>query len=77
MNGPLAGKTFVLTGTLRTLTRATAADLIRARGGRVTDSVSRKTDYVVVGVDPGTKLATARATGVPTLGEEAFLALVR
>jgi DNA ligase (NAD+) len=76
-SGPLARKTFVLTGTLRTLTREAAADLIRARGGRVTDSVSRRTGYVVVGTEPGAKLARARALGVPTLGEEAFLALVR
>jgi DNA ligase (NAD+) len=75
--GPLAGKTFVLTGTLGTLTREQAAERIRARGGRVTESVSRATDYVVVGAEPGEKAARARSLGVSTLGERAFLALVR
>jgi DNA ligase (NAD+) len=75
--GPLAGKTFVLTGTLGTLTREQAAERIRARGGRVTENVSRATDHVVVGGAPGEKLARARVLGIPTLREEAFLALVR
>ena len=74
--GPLAGKTFVLTGALRALTRDAAADRIRARGGSVTDRVSPTTDYVVVGAEPGEKLARARALGRPTLREDAFLALV-
>ena len=74
--GPLADKTFVLTGTLTTLTREQAAERIRARGGRVAGSVSRATDYVVVGAEPGEKLSRARLLGVPTLGERAFLALV-
>jgi len=72
----LAGKTFVLTGALRALTRDAAADRIRARGGSVTDRVSPTTDYVVVGAEPGEKLARARALGRPTLREDAFLALV-
>ncbi|MBI1846525.1 MAG: NAD-dependent DNA ligase LigA [Candidatus Rokubacteria bacterium] len=76
-HGPLAGQTFVLTGALRALAREEAADRIRRRGGRVTDGVSRRTDYVVVGAGPGAKRARARALGVPTLGEDAFLALVR
>jgi DNA ligase (NAD+) len=76
-HGALAGKTFVLTGALHGLTREEAAERIQRRGGRVTDSVSRRTDYVVVGAEPGAKLARARALGVPTLGEDAFLALVR
>jgi DNA ligase (NAD+) len=75
--GPLAGQTFVLTGALATLTREDAAARIRRRGGRVTDGVSRETDYVVVGAAPGAKLARARALGVPTLGERELLALVR
>ena len=75
--GPLAGKTFVLTGTLRGLTRGEAAERIARCGGRVTDGVSRRTDYVVVGAEPGVKLARARALGVPTVGEDALLALVR
>ena len=57
--GPMAGKTFVLTGTLPTLTREEATEAIIAAGGRVTGSVSRKTDYVVAGESPGSKLAQA------------------
>jgi DNA ligase (NAD+) len=75
--GPLTGKTFVLTGALRGLTREAAAERVRARGGRVTDGVSRATDYVVVGAEPGAKLARARTLGIPTLDEGAFLALLR
>jgi NAD-dependent DNA ligase len=74
--GSLAGKTFVLTGTLHGLTRDEAAERIRDRGGRVMNDVSRATDYVVVGAQPGTKVARARALGVPMLGEDAFGALV-
>jgi DNA ligase (NAD+) len=71
--GPLAGKTMVLTGTLRTLSRDEARDRIEALGGRVTDSVSRKTDLLVVGEEPGEKLSQARRLGVTTLDERAFL----
>jgi len=67
--GPLAGKTFVLTGTLPTLSRQQAADLIVAAGGRVSGSVSAKTDYVVVGEDAGSKLARARELGIAFLDE--------
>jgi DNA ligase (NAD+) len=74
--GPHAGKTFVLTGALATLTREQAAERIRTRGGRVSESVSRATDYVVVGAEPGDKLTRARSLGIRTLGERAFLALV-
>jgi DNA ligase (NAD+) len=73
---PLDGKTLVLTGSLRSLTRDQARDLILRLGGRVTGSVSRKTDYVVVGEDPGSKADDARRLGVTTLDEPAFLALV-
>jgi DNA ligase (NAD+) len=73
---PLEGKTLVLTGSLRTLTRDQSRDLILRLGGRVTGSVSRKTDYVVVGEDPGSKADDARRLGVPVLDEAAFLALV-
>jgi DNA ligase (NAD+) len=73
---PLAGKTFVLTGTLQSLTREAARDLIQRLGGRVTSTVSRRTDYVVVGEAPGSKAEEARRLGVPTLDEPAFLALV-
>jgi DNA ligase (NAD+) len=72
---PLAGKTFVLTGTLASLGRDAAKELILRLGGRVTGSVSRKTDFVVVGEEPGSKADDARRLGVPILDEAAFLAL--
>ena len=74
--GPLAGKTFVLTGTLPTLTRDEAAALIEARGGKVTGSVSRKTDYVVAGEAAGTKLGKARELGLAILDEEGLRRLL-
>jgi DNA ligase (NAD+) len=75
--GPLAGKTLVLTGTLPELTREQATERIIAAGGRVTGSVSRKTDYVVAGDTPGTKLAQAERLGVAVLDEAGLLELVR
>jgi DNA ligase (NAD+) len=72
----LAGKAIVLTGGLDDFTRDEAVRAIEARGGRVTSSVSRKTDYVVVGVDPGSKAAKAAEVGVPTLDEAAFKRLL-
>jgi len=71
-DGPLAGKTFVLTGTLRGRTRGEAAAAILALGGRVAGSVSARTDYLVRGADPGSKLEAALRRGVPVLDEEAF-----
>jgi DNA ligase (NAD+) len=68
--GPLAGKTYVLTGTLPTLSRADATQLIERAGGRVIGSVSKKTDAVVAGDDPGSKLEKAKALGVEVIGEE-------
>ncbi len=65
----LAGKTFVLTGTLPHLTRQEAQDLITAAGGRVTSSVTRKTDYVVAGTDPGSKYQQAERLSIPILDE--------
>jgi DNA ligase (NAD+) len=67
--GPLAGKTLVLTGTLPELSREQATEQILAAGGRVTGSVSRKTDYVVAGASPGSKLQTAERLEVPVLDE--------
>lgn len=72
----LRDKSVVLTGTLDKLTREEAEQKIRASGGRVTSSVSRKTDFVVVGADPGSKLRKARELGVKTLEEDEFLAMV-
>jgi len=74
--GPLAGKTFVLTGTLPALTREEATEAILVAGGRVTGSVSRKTDYLVAGESPGTKLAQAERLGVPVIDEDGLRALL-
>lgn len=74
--GVLAGKTLVLTGTLPTLTRDAATALIEQNGGKVSGSVSKKTDYVVAGEDAGSKLVKAEQLGVTVLDEAGFLALL-
>lgn len=71
-----AGKTFVLTGTLRTMSREEAKEKIRARGGAVSESVSQKTTYVVAGENTGSKLDKARARGIPILSEADFQKLL-
>jgi DNA ligase (NAD+) len=76
VRGALSGKTFVLTGTLAGMTRPEAQRRIEALGGRVTSSVSAKTDYLVVGEDPGSKRAKAEKLGVAILDEDAFRTLV-
>jgi DNA ligase (NAD+) len=73
---PLLGKTFVLTGGLTHMTRDEAKAAIQRLGGRVTSSVSKKTDYVVFGQDPGSKYEEARRLGVTTLDEPGFVALL-
>jgi len=70
--GPLAGKSLVVTGSLTAYDRQAAEDAIRAAGGRVSGSVSRKTDYLVAGENAGSKLARAQELGVPVLDEEGF-----
>ena len=73
---PWSGRAFVLTGTLASRSRDEARRAIEALGGKVTSAVSKKTSYVVVGTDPGSKLEKARALGVETLDEDAFLKLI-
>jgi DNA ligase (NAD+) len=74
--GPLAGKTLVLTGTLPSLTREEATELIVAAGGKVSSAVSKKTSYVVAGADAGSKLAKAESLGVPVLDEDGLRSLI-
>ncbi len=75
--GALAGKTVVITGTLASMTREETKRRLREAGARVADSVSKKTDLVVVGRDPGSKAERARALGVRTIGEQELLALLQ
>jgi DNA ligase (NAD+) len=74
--GPLAGKTLVLTGTLPDWSREETTERIIAAGGRVTGSVSKNTDYVVVGASPGSKVAKAERLGIPTLDEDGLRELL-
>ena len=75
--GPLEGKTVVLTGTLPEMTRDEAAAVVKNGGGKVVNSVSKKTDYVVAGESPGSKLAKAESLGTEILDEAGLLALVQ
>jgi DNA ligase (NAD+) len=75
-DGPLSGKTLVLTGTLPSLTREQASELITGAGGKITGSVSRRTDYVVAGESAGSKLANAERLGVRVLDEDALRELL-
>jgi DNA ligase (NAD+) len=74
--GPLAGKTIVLTGTLPELSREQATERIMAAGGRVTSTVSKKTDYLLAGASPGSKLQKAERLGVAVLDEAALRGLL-
>ena len=77
MGGPLTGKTFVLTGTLPSLAREDAKARIESAGGKVTGSVSKKTDYVVAGADAGSKLEKANSLGIPVLSEPELLEMLK
>ena len=74
--GTLSGKTFVLTGTLPTLSRSEAKAMIEAVGGKVSGSVSKKTGYVVAGEEAGSKLTKANALGIPVIGEDELRAMI-
>ncbi|MDE1970108.1 MAG: NAD-dependent DNA ligase LigA [Patescibacteria group bacterium] len=76
-SGSLKGKTFVFTGTLESCEREEAKDRVRAEGGEVSESVSKKVSYVVVGANPGSKYERAKKLGVPVLSESEFLSLVK
>jgi DNA ligase (NAD+) len=69
-SGPLTGKSFIITGKLETMPRSAAEKWIEAHGGSVLASVSKKLDYLVVGADPGSKLAKAQKLGVQTITEK-------
>ena len=72
----LKGLTIVVTGTLPTLGRKEAAELIESNGGKCTGSVSKKTSYVLAGEAAGSKLDKARALGIPVITEEEFLSMI-
>ena len=73
---PLGGKSFVITGTLPTLSRSEAKALIEAHGGKVMGSVSAKTDYLLCGEKPGSKLAKAQALGVEVIDEDILQGMI-
>lgn len=72
----LAGRTFVITGVLTSMSREDAKAAIEARGGKVSESVSKRTSAVVVGTDAGSKLAKARGLGIETVDEQEFRELI-
>jgi len=74
---PLAGQEFVITGSLAAFTRTEAEARIKALGGTAKDQVAKKTTYLVVGAEPGSKLARAQALGIKQINEEEFLHLLR
>ena len=76
MQNAFAGKTFVLTGSLERMPRSEAQEIIRSRGGNVSGSVSRKTDFVIAGPGAGSKLTEATALGIQILSEDDFLKLL-
>jgi DNA ligase (NAD+) len=75
-SGPLVGKTVVLTGTLPTLSRDQAKDLLEAAGAKVAGSVSKKTDFVVAGTDAGSKLTKAQELGINILDESGLMSML-
>ena len=74
--GPLVGKTFVLTGTLSSMTREEATEALERQGAKVSGSVSKKTSYVVAGAEAGSKLEKAQKLGVEVLTEDQFRDLI-
>ena len=74
--GPLAGQTFVITGTLAGMSREAATEALQALGAKVSSSISRKTTGVIVGAEPGSKADKAKKLEIPTMDEASFLALV-
>jgi DNA ligase (NAD+) len=77
VEGPLSGRTYVITGTLEGLTREEAKSELEALGAKVGDSVSKKTAGVIAGESPGSKLEKAKRAGVPVLSEDELKALLR
>jgi DNA ligase (NAD+) len=76
VKGPLEGKVFLFTGELKSMSRPDAQALVESLGGKVGSSMTKATDYVVAGENPGSKLAKAKSMGKPVLDEEAFMKLV-
>ncbi|MBE3119732.1 MAG: NAD-dependent DNA ligase LigA, partial [Candidatus Atribacteria bacterium] len=75
--GPLSGMTFVVTGTLAGFSRESVKEFIEQHGGKLTDSVSRNTSYLVLGAEPGSKYEKAKALGVRVIGEEQLRTMCR